>query len=594
MSDFYTDNADLQFQVEAVDWEKIIPAREAGFRDALEYDRTQDPALEFAPTNLEEALAIYDEVFQTFGVLTARELAPHVGEMDREGLSLVDGRVKVPTSMEKFIGHLRASGLLGYGLARKYGGLHLSMTAQMPINEMLARADASTGIVVSYFNMGEVVERFGSEDLKERYMRSFAAGELLGAMALTEPDYGSDLTQIRTRATPVGDGWYEITGTKRFITQACGFGKDVRGAIYTIARVGDVSGARGISFFLVEDQEVEISRLEDKLGLHASATCEVVYDRARARLIGEEGKGLTRYAMAMMNGARLGIASQSLGIAQAAMSEARKYAAERIQFGVAIQEIPAVRRLLDESEARVQAARALIYDAAQAVDYYDTRSQILVQEGVDERAIRKDEYIAHWDKIARLLTPAAKLLASEFCCKVAYDAVQIHGGVGYTEEFPIAKIYRDARITTIYEGTSQLQVVAMIGGIVEGVGEKSILYAHVNTRLGELQPGDMRETIAGHWQSLRESVDAIRDLPKAERESVAWDIAWHFAYMYCGLLLALQEQAAREKDHPQATAKAAACRSFLLLADREIQACITQVKNIRAAALNSVPAPATG
>lgn len=589
MNDFYTDNPDLQFQTKhTVNWDKIVPARENDYRDAKEYERNQDPALEYSPTNLEETLAIYEEVFQTFGTLTARELAPYAGEMDREGLTLADGRVAVPAAMEKFIGHLRDAGLLGYGLARKYGGLHLSMTAQMPITEMLARADASTGIVVTYFNMGEVVERFGSQELKDEYMQRFAAGKLLGAMALTEPDYGSDLTQIRTKATATGDGWYEITGTKRFITQACGFGEDVRAAIYTIARVNDVPGARGISFFLVEDKDVEISRLEDKMGLHTSATCEVVYDRSRARLIGEEGKGLSRYAMAMMNGARLGIASQSLGIAQAALSEAQKYAGQRVQFGVAIQEIPAVRRMLDESDGRVQAARALIYDAAQAVDYYDTRSQILSNEGVDERAIRKDEYIARWEKIARLLTPAAKLLASEFCCKVAYDAVQIHGGVGYTEEFPIAKIYRDARITTIYEGASQLQVVAMIGAIVEGVGEKSILNAHVNSRLEELQPSDTRESIADHWQTLRDSVNLTRDLPRPERDALAWDIAWHFSYMYAGLLLALQEQSARELDHPHSAAKSTACRNFLLLADREIQSCRTQVKNIRA----SHPAPA--
>lgn len=580
MANFYTDNEDIGFQLDScIEWDKIIPDREAGFRDAGLFQNTGNPSLEYAPANTSDALEIYKNVYQTVGMLAAKELAPFAMEMDQTGLKLEDGKVEVPVAMQRFVQLMRESGLLGTGLDRQYGGMHMPITAQIPVYEILARADAATYIVTSYFNMGEIIARFGSAKLKAEYMNDFAAGKTLGAMALTEPDYGSDLSQIKAKAVHLGDDRYEITGTKRFITQACGFGDDVKAAIYTIARVGSAAGARGVSFFLVDSDDVEISRLEDKIGLHASATCEVIYDKTPARLIGEEGRGLTRYAMTMMNGARLGIATQSLGIAQAAQCEALKYASERKQFGMEIQKIPAVRRLLDENEARLQATRALIYDGAQVVDYHELRTQILEAEGLDERAIRKDDIVSHWDKIAKLLTPTAKLLASEFCCRIAYDSLQVHGGVGYTEEFPIAKIYRDARITTIYEGTSQLQVVAMIGCILEGVGQRSVLREYIENRLSELEEEE-REKIGKHWQDLQQSVALYRELEKADREALSQDIAWHFAYMYTAMLMFSQVQIAREADLSFRAVKEAVASDYFMIADREIQACIRQVQNV--------------
>ena len=581
MANFYDDNTDLIFQIEHMaDWETLLPMVERDFMDAKEYKESGDANLEFAPSNVQEALDSYREIYNAYGTIVGDELAPHVAAMDKEGLSFNQGKVDFPDAQKKFVKTLADAGLLGYSIDRAYGGLGLGMLAAMPMAEISARADAGTGIIVGYFNMAEVINRFGDEEMKKEYMPRFARGEYLGAMALTEPNYGSDLSQITTKAIKNDDGTYSITGTKRFITQGCGFGEDVKAAIFTIARSTDAAGARGVSFFLVESDDVEVSRLEDKMGLHISATCELVYENAKGRLIGEEGKGLMKYAMAMMNGARLGIACQSLGIAQAAYEQARKYASERVQFGTEIENIPAVARLLDESEARVQASRALVYRAADAVDRYDSLVFRKEAEGKDDRSIRKDPEVAKWDKLAKIMTPLSKLTASEFCCTVAYDAVQVHGGVGYTEEFEIARIYRDARITTIYEGTSQLQVVAAIGGVIEGVTDNSTLNKYMGERLATLSDAAVKERIGAHWNELKESVELYKKLSKEEKEKTAWDVVWHFSYTFTELLLAEQAEVARRKGLELLADKERVLKNYMLIAARNIAACKAQVVGV--------------
>ncbi len=570
MENYYDDNQDLQFVLDhVVEWEKFIPLVEVGFADAKKYQQENDARFEYAPSTTEEAREIYKSIHRAYDEILQGELVPHLIELDEQGIKLEHGKVIVPEAQRKFIHALRNSGILNFSVSREFGGQNFGATARMPVNEMVSRADASTQIIVSYFNMAEMIEWFGDDDMKQKYLPLFAQGKMLGAMALTEPNYGSDLTQAQTKAVKKEDREFGLTGTKIFITQACGF-DDAPAAIFTIARSLDKKGAFGLSFFLVETQDIEVSRLEEKIGLHTSATCEIRLDDSRGQLIGDEGAGLVRYAIQMMNGARLGIACQSLGIAQAAYSLAEKYASERIQFGKAINELPAVKRLLDESEAKVQACRALIYYSAQIVDTMEGHRFTLLARGEEERKARKHPDVAYNEKLAKVLTPLSKFTASEFCCQVAHDAVQVHGGVGYTNEYLVSKVYRDARITTIYEGTTQLQVVAIIGSIVEGVGSKSILSSHINDLLSELSDAPVREKIEGFWQKLAELVPLYKELEKPDRETVALDLVWHLAYTYCSLQLARHAEIARRESHSILENKQKVLNTFLRMAEKQI------------------------
>jgi alkylation response protein AidB-like acyl-CoA dehydrogenase len=581
MKNLYQETQDIQFQIEhCIPWEKVVPLTERGFADAEEYKKSQDARYENAPTNTEEALEFYKVVYESFGEIIAETLLPNSQAIDHEGARLKDGKVSHPQPMVDYINTLRETGLLAYAHQRQYGGYRLGFAARQAIMEMTYSADVAMGIIMGYFNMAEVIEKFGSDQMKADYLPRFAQGKILGAMALTEPNYGSDLSRIKTKAVDNGDGTFSITGTKRFITQGCGF-EDAPAAIFTIARSKESSGAKGISFFLVETKDVSVERLEEKIGLHGSATCELVYDNSRGVLIGEEGRGLTKYAIALMNGARLGISNQSLGVGQAALRAARKYASERVQFGDTIDKLPAIRRILEESEARIQASRALIYRTATIVDLYEGNLMKLEEEGLDERQIRKHADIATWDKLAKILTPTSKLTSSEFAQKVASDAVQVHGGVGYTEEFEIAKLYRDARISTIYEGTSQLQAVAIIGGVVEGVSDSSILNGYMGEELAKVTNQDVNNKITEHWNQLKDNVALYKSLGKDEKASAAWDISWHWCYVFTLLLLAQQTEIAQSKNLGDlAEEKTQVLKTYLQIADREIAACTTQIKNM--------------
>ena len=581
MANSYEDTKDIQFQIEhCIDWEAVIPLTEQDFADGKKFKETNEPALEYAPNNTEEAMDGYRTIYEAFGQIVADELKTHTQTMDQKGLKLEKGKVTFPEEQTKFFDTLRDAGLLAYAHERKYGGSNLGFAARMPLAEMTYGADIGTGIIQGYFNMAEVISGFASEEIKNEYLPRFGKSKIIGAMALTEPNYGSDLSQIQTKAVEVSPGVFEITGTKRFITQGCGFGEDVPAAIFTIARSTSGAGARGISFFLVETKDVEVARLEDKMGLHASATCELVYDKSKGLLIGEEGKGLVKYAIALMNGARLGIACQSLGVAQAALEQAVKYASERVQFGDTINKLPAVKRLLAESDARVQVSRALVYRTSMVVDMLDGLTVKMEKSGKSEREIRKDPEVMKWDKLAKILTPTAKLTTSEFAIKVAYDGVQVHGGVGYTEEFEIAKIYRDARISTIYEGTSQLQSVAIIGGVVEGVSENSVLYKYMSEETAKIKDGVMKSRVEQHWNELISSVAKYKELDKDTRASAAWDISWHWCFVFTEMLLAQQTDIAREKGlNDFIPMKEAALKTYNHIADREIAGFVRQIEN---------------
>ena len=562
---YFTDNADLQFNVEHfVDWATLIPLQEENFSDAAEFKKNGDKALEYAPATTIESLDGYRAVWSQIGKICGEEVAPAARAMEKHGIKLVNGKVNFPPDTQRIVDLIANSGMLGTNMSRRYGGLQMALTSSSVVFEMMSRADVAFGISASCFNLAEVIERFGDDGMIKTWVPRMAAGEVCGAMALTEPNFGSDLSRVTTRAEKDADGNWHITGTKRFITHACGL-NERPSVILTLARSAG-SGAKGLSFFLVHSDEIEVTRIEEKMGLHTSPTCEIVFEKSKATLIGEEGLGLVKYAIQMMNGARMGIAVQSVGIAQAAYEEGKKYASERVQFGHTIDHLPPVKRILDDNEAYVHAMRALAYRSCEVVDHYDGLRKKFAQAGQDEKAIRKIPEVVTLDRLAKLLTPTAKLFNSEMANFVAYHSLQIFGGSGYTEEFDIARIYRDARITTIYEGTTQLQAVAAIGSIVEGAREGGTLHSYITQEISKLTASASRNQIEKYFTQFLALVPLYKE--RVNKEALAIDIVTAFAYVFCNILLLQQAQIAATVGHSIAQKKAQIAAHFSMLCCR--------------------------
>ncbi|MBW1770869.1 MAG: acyl-CoA dehydrogenase family protein, partial [Deltaproteobacteria bacterium] len=355
---------------------------------------------------------------------------------------------------------LAQADLFGFTLPRQYGGLNLPMTIYIMAVEIVSRADASFMTLFGLQEIAETINEFASPELKEKYLPGFSSGEYTGAMVLTEPEAGSDLQAVGLRATydEKEDAWF-LNGVKHFITNGCGE------VLLVLARSEEkASGGRGLSLFLYErDENLLVRRLEDKLGIHGSPTCELQFRNCRAHLVGQRKRGLTRYVMQLMNGARLAIGAQSVGIAQAAYTQALQYAKQRKQFGKAIIEFPPIFDMLTSMRVQIEAARSLLYDASMVVD---------IQHALDHFGEKNKETTAELKEVKRfagLLTPMIKYYASEMCNRVAYDAIQIFGGAGYMRDHEVERLYRDARITTIYEGTSQLQIIGAVGGVTSGL-----------------------------------------------------------------------------------------------------------------------------
>ncbi|PKA03280.1 acyl-CoA dehydrogenase family protein, partial [Leptospira ellisii] len=483
-NNYFLENSDLAENFRSiVDWKEIIDGFEGDFHDHKEYQKNGREELSMAPGSYEDALEYYKSILESGGDIAGKQIAPLAKEMDLEGLKYSSGKVSFPETMTRGINQVKEAGILPYSIGRKHGGLGIPATVQTMMMELFSRADGSFAIALGCLNLAETIERFGSKEMIDEYVPRMARGELFGAMALTEPNYGSDLPNLQTKAVKDADGVWRLTGAKRFITHGCGFG-EIPAVILTLARTGaPTSGARGLSFFLVKSADVFIAGIEKKMGLHCSPTCEVVYENTPGVLIGEEGYGLVRYSMAMMNGARLSIAAQAMGIATAAYTEAKKYASEREQFGKTIQNIPAVKKMLSSMDREIAGMRAVLFEASRSIDLYHWRSERMKEEGIDEREIKKDETIRKWEKLANLFTPLSKYYITEHANKIAYDGLQIHGGAGFTYDYDISRIYRDVRITNIYEGTTQLQVVAAIGGIVSGMTPKGHLRQYFDEEL---------------------------------------------------------------------------------------------------------------
>jgi len=464
MPNFFTENEDIVFNFKTMDLATLAGFMEDGYKYAREFD--------YAPENADDAIDNYWRILDMLGELSGEFIAEQAEDVDREGNHLLeDGSVKYAEGIRKDLDMLAKGQVMGFTLPYRFGGLNCPNLIYTMANEIVSRADASLMNIFGLQGIAETINAYASEELKQAYLPAFAEGKTTGAMVLTEPDAGSDLQAVKTIGYQDQNGNWYLRGVKRFITNGCG---DV---LLVLARSEqDRAGGLGLSLFLCErGPRVKIRRLEDKLGIHGSPTCEIFFDDAPCHLIGERQRGLVTYVMSLMNGARVGIAAQSLGIAEAAYSVAREYAHTRRQFDVAIEQFPAVREILMEMKIAIEAARALTYECARVVDYERWYLWQTETGTVTDKAQRRQlkENSRRYRRLAAMLTPMCKYLASEMCNKVAYDAMQILGGSGYMRDYPVERNYRDARITSIYEGTSQLQIVAAVRGVASGTANKA-------------------------------------------------------------------------------------------------------------------------
>ncbi len=454
MANFYNDNPDLKHHLTHPLMQRIIELKERNYTDAQKYD--------YAPFNYDDAMDSYEKVLEIAGEISGDIVAPNAESVDHEGPHVVDGHVVYAEGTKKNLDALVKAGLMGISLPRRYNGLNFSLVPYIMAADMVSRADAGFVNIWGLQDCAETIYEFGNEDQRMRYLPRVCAGETM-AMDLTEPDAGSDLQAVMLKATPdEANGCWRLNGVKRFITNGDG------NIALVLARSEEgTRDGRGLSMFIYDknDGGVTVRRIENKMGIKGSPTCELVFKNVKAELCGSRKLGLIKYVMALMNGARLGIAAQSVGVSEAAYREALSYALDRKQFGKAIIEFPAVYEMLSVMKAKLDASRSLLYETTRFVDMYKTWEDIERERKLDKE--EKTE-LKYYSKLADAFTPLSKGMGSEYCNQNAYDCVQVHGGSGFMKDYACERIYRDARITSIYEGTTQLQVVAAIRHVTTG------------------------------------------------------------------------------------------------------------------------------
>ncbi len=450
---FFLDNQDIQFHLNQLDLREVVDLKEKGYSFHEKYPT--------APRSYADAKDNYRLLLEVLGEICATVIAPRAAEADEEGAHFEAGQVTYAAATQAAIKAFAQAELNGAMLPWEYGGLNLPEVIYQMMVEMVSRAEGGLMTIFGLQEIASTISEFGDEELKRDVLPRFARGEVNGAMVLTEADAGSDLGAVQTRATyDEAAGMWRLNGVKRFITNGCA---DIS---VVLARSEEgTADARGLSMFFVEkDETVTIRRIEHKLGIRTSPTCEIQYNNTPAILIGKRRFGLIRYAMALMNGARLAVSAQALGIAEAAYREAYRYAYEREQFNKKIGDIPAVSRMLLSMRAEIEAARALIYETGRWVDLNKAYEEHLAHADSKDPAAK--QRLKQTAGLADAMTPLAKYFSTEMGNRVCYLAMQIHGGVGYMREFNVERHYRDVRITNIYEGTSQLQIVAAIGKLL--------------------------------------------------------------------------------------------------------------------------------
>ena len=467
MKNFFLDNEDIQFLFDHIDLSELARVQEDDFADAREHN------IDYAPVDEADAVDNYRRILEIVGDIAGNTIAPRAEQIDAEGNTLnEDGTVTLHPLVQENLRSLSQADLMGFMLPPKFGGLNCPILVYSMANEIVSRADASLMNLFGLQGIAETIHAFADDEIKDEYLPRFARGDVTGAMVLTEPDAGSDLQAVSLKAIQNDDGTWVLRGVKRFITNGCGE------VLLVLARSEpEHTGGRGLSLFVTDRSErIKVRHLEHKLGIHGSPTCELVFDDAPARLIGVRQRGLVTYVMALMNGARVGIASQSVGIAEAAYRLARSYANSRKQFGGPIERLPAVAEMVTDMKVAIEATRALLYDTCRVCDLEKNNLRVIETGLYTDKAdlTRRRRLARSFNRLNGMLTPMSKYYASEMCCRVADTALQVLGGSGYMRDYPAERYLRDARITTIYEGTSQLQIVAAVRGVCSGVFQRHL------------------------------------------------------------------------------------------------------------------------
>lgn len=494
MANYYTDHPEIEFHLNHPLMKRVVDLKE---RNYVEKDQFED-----APVNYEDAIENYKRLLDITGDVAANIIEPNSEDVDLEGPHLENGRMIYASKTFENLDATRKAGLWGLSMPRRYGGLNLPNAIFSMASEIIAAADAGFQNIWSLQSCIDTLYEFGSEEQRQKYIPRICAGETM-SMDLTEPDAGSDLQRVMLKATQDEDGTWRLNGVKRFITNG---DSDIH-LVLARSEEGTKDG-RGLSMFIYDKRDggVTVRHIEHKLGIHGSPTCELVYKNAKAELCGNTRLGLIKYVMALMNGARLGIAAQSVGVEQEAYNEGLAYAKERAQFGEKIINFPAVYDMLSRMKAKLDAGRSLLYCCARYVDIYKALEDIARDTKLtpEERQEMKK-----YTRLADAFTPLAKGMNSEYANQNAYDAISIHGGSGFIMEYKCQRLFRDARIFSIYEGTTQLQVVAAIRYITNGTYLSIIKEMLENEVSEDLKP--LKERVAKLVELYEAAINKVKE-----------------------------------------------------------------------------------
>lgn len=536
MSNFFTDNADLLFTLDNLEIQEAMRLIEKDYTEAQKYDT--------APESFEDALDSFHRILDVIGDVAGERIAPRARQVDEEGPKFENGVVTYHPLTVQNLNDLKAAGVMGVILPRQYGGLNFPLSVYTMMTEMVSRADASLQNLFGLQDIADTICEFGSEEQRQKYIPRFVTGEADGSMDLTEPDSGSDLQSVRLKATQDADGKWYLDGMKRFITNGC---SQIH-LVLARSEEGTTDG-RGLSMFICEKcPQLVVRRIEHKMGIHGVATCELQFNHVPAELCGMRKRGLIKYVMSLMNGARVSISAQAVGIAEAAYREARKYASEREQFKQSIDKFPAIYDMLARMKTQLAASRALLYETTRCVDLRQAYTHLAEGAEKPDPAIREKAklYVALCD----VLTPMSKALSTEAANKIAYDCIQIHGGTGYMHDFDAERLYRDARITNIYEGTTQLQVVAAIGGVMGRTldGRIAEMMAFVSD---EGLSGELKKIVAEMLEKQHTAIDFVAGMKATApdyRNLRARALVENETFIFAGMLLLrdAQKDPARE------------------------------------------------
>ena len=535
MPNYFSDNKDILFHFENLDIEEIVGLTENFYKEADTYN--------YAPKNYADAVENYKKILEIVGDLSANYINMRAAGVDNDGSTVKDGKVIYAKGTQENLRQLANAELMGVEIPREFGGLNFPKTIYLMMVEMVSRADASLMNIFGLQDIAMTIAKFGDLEQKKEYLPGFSSGKYTGAMALTEPDAGSDLQAVKLQAYQNDQGQWFLRGVKRFITNG---GGDV---LLVLARSepGTKDG-RGLSMFACYgDDTVVVRRIENKLGIHGSPTAELQFNDTPAVLIGKRKFGLVKYVVDLMYDARLGVSSQALGISQAAYEEALKYAKAREQFGRPIYSIPAVTNMLIDMRVALETNRSLFYSACQWVDIRNKMEIQIERLKAEGKPFHEEmERMREANKLCGLLTPITKYILTESANQITYDALQIHGGAGYMKDFTIERLTRDARITNIYEGTSQLQIVAATGGVLNNV-----IGSHFEKKMKKVYKGSL-EKLADHLKEIYEIYEDCQKYILDKKDSQFQEVAIKelvelYAYMYIGYLVLDQAENNRRK-----------------------------------------------